>query len=278
MPSFTVGYLYNLLFTEIQSLRIDDAQRKKAPIHLVLTQDHRLPRSIRISAKPRCPSLNRPSVPSISGRVPLGDNSWNFQSTSAPQGSSSSQSSERSSGVFSPDSNDGGSSSSSISQLSEYPRLLFSIRISEDIKPNELSPELFADWIGTLPLSTKSVRVEAGFASDSTLLMVSMPIALLGYLPDDPAITMLGLTRSTNLLSTIEDQRPVLSHITGIQEDNAVEDQGETQDSGFGEPSMFYEDLKTRVQGLETPKTIGAVSLRMKSSIIIHSLILCREQ
>jgi hypothetical protein len=51
MPSFTVGYLYNLLFTEIQSWRLEDARHKRAPIHLVLTQDYRLPRTIILSAK-----------------------------------------------------------------------------------------------------------------------------------------------------------------------------------------------------------------------------------
>jgi len=88
-----------------------------------------------------------------------------------------------------------------------------------------------------------------------------MPIALLGYLPDDPSITMLGVTRSTNLLSTAEDQRPILPQIMGIQADNAVEDQGDTQDSGFEEPSMLYEDFEnTSPRSLERPKNIGAVS------------------
>lgn len=51
VPVFSIGYLYNLLFTEIQSWRLENSQHKKAPIHLVLTQDHRLPRSITLSAK-----------------------------------------------------------------------------------------------------------------------------------------------------------------------------------------------------------------------------------
>jgi fructose-specific component phosphotransferase system IIB-like protein len=88
-----------------------------------------------------------------------------------------------------------------VSQLPEYPRLLFSIRISEDIKPGDLSTELLADWLSTLPVEAKSVRVEAGFASDSTLLIVSMPIAMLGYLPYDPAITLIGAARSNNQIS-----------------------------------------------------------------------------
>ena len=88
-----------------------------------------------------------------------------------------------------------------MSELPEYPRLLFSIRISEDIKPGDLSTELMADWLSALPIEAKSVRIEAGFASDSTLLIISMPIALLGYLPYDPAITLIGTARSSNQVS-----------------------------------------------------------------------------
>ncbi|TVY46156.1 GATA zinc finger domain-containing protein, partial [Lachnellula occidentalis] len=250
MPALTVGYLYNLIFAEIQGLQIEDPQRKKAPIHLVLTQDHRLPRSIRISARPRIPVMNRPS---LSAGRPLSGNACKRDTGSLPQDFASSQSSGRSSGVFSPGSNDGASSSSSFSQLPKYPRLLFSIHISEDIKPNELSPKLFADWLATLPLSTSSVSVEAGFASDSTLLMVSMPVAFLEYLPDDnPAITMLGVIRSKNILSTIGDQRPILPHMIGNKADDAFDDQATTQDSGFEEPSMSYDNFEyTSPQGLE---------------------------
>jgi hypothetical protein len=195
MPSFNVGYLYNLLFTEIQSLRIEDAQRKKAPVHLVLTQDHRLPRSITISA-----NMSR----ILSSLGPLGG-SGSLGMSPTPQPGSSSESPNLSEGSISLSSGSGASPATSMSELPEYPRLLFSIRLSEDIKPTQLSTELFADWLGTIPIDTKSVRIEAGFASDSTLLMVSLPIAMLGYLPDDPAITMLGVIRSANLLTWKEE-------------------------------------------------------------------------
>jgi hypothetical protein len=247
LPFFTVGYLYNLLFAKIQSLEIDDVSRKKAPIHLVLTQDHRLPRSIRISARRLHPGLSRPPNPLISQHVPLNNNE---RPGFDEQDTHSSQSSQMSSGVFSPDS-DGESSSSSITQLPEYPRILLSIRVSESMKPNELSRELFADWLGTIPLFTKSVRVEAGFASDSTLLMVSVPIALLGYLPENPAITMLGVTRSTNLLWAVADRRPTLPNISGLREDEIAEErQQDTQDSGFEDMNMSFDDR------MESPKTL----------------------
>lgn len=196
VPSFTVGYLYNLLFTEIQGWRLEDSKHKKAPVHLVLTQDRRLPRSITLSAKDLTIQSRSPGV-----ATSLGSHGFNGQETGAALQGISSSSSSSSDGAISPFGNYAASSTTSATSLPEYPRLLFSIRISEDIKPKDLSTELFADWLGTVPIAAKSIQVEAGFASDSTLLMVSMPVALLGYLPKNPAITMLGTTRSTNLLA-----------------------------------------------------------------------------
>ena len=86
-------------------------------------------------------------------------------------------------------------------QVQEYPRLLFSIRVHEDVKPYELSTEMFVDWLRSVPVSASFVRVEAGFTSDSTLLMVSMPASILGYLRNDPSITLLGTIYSRNLLT-----------------------------------------------------------------------------
>ena len=210
MPSFTVGYLFNLLFTEIQSWRLEDSRHKKAPVHLVLSQDHRLPRSITLSAK-RPPQSSRNTVPAAENINP-----WN-QNPREPLGSISSSSQSSGDGGISPFSSDTASSSTSRSLLPEYPRLLFSIRISEYIKPRELSTELFADWLRTLPIAAKSIRVEAGFASDSTLLMVSMPVGLLQYLSKDPAIMVLGTIKSSNLLTGI-DNGPVTERYASLSE------------------------------------------------------------
>ncbi|KAF8854102.1 hypothetical protein BDZ45DRAFT_597553 [Acephala macrosclerotiorum] len=176
MPCFTIGYLYNIIFTYIQGLPVKAAEFRKPPIHLVLTQDHRLPRSITLSAR----------------RFQIQDRLYSsglHSSGASPTASSPSQ--------FGRDSNSA-SAVTSVSSLLEYPRLLFSIRISEDIKLSDLSTGILTDWLSTLPIEAKSVRVEAGFASDSTILIVSMPVALLGYLPYDPAMILIGTARSRN--------------------------------------------------------------------------------
>lgn len=235
VPVFSIGYLYNLLFTEIQSWRLENSQHKKAPIHLVLTQDHRLPRSITLSAKrptlqpgfQPLGSLSNETRPSADGSTSDGKRPASMQQ------SASSGTPTTSRGDISPFNSDGASSTTSACPLPEYPRLLFSIRISEDIKPHELPSQLLADWLGTLPIPAKSIRVEAGFASDSTLLVVSIPAAMLGYLPKDPAISILGTTRSTNLVAIELQERceKFENKILSLELDNLRrEDEGQTYD------------------------------------------------
>jgi hypothetical protein len=95
------------------------------------------------------------------------------------------------------------SSTTSLAELQEYPRLLFSIRVSEDVKASDFSTEIFLDWLKKVPIKANLVRVEAGFASDSTLVMFSILPAILGYLPENPAMTLLGTIKSKNIMAAI---------------------------------------------------------------------------
>lgn len=200
LPYFNIGYLYNAIFTEVQGWRIEDSQFKKAPIHLVLSQNQSLHRSICLSKKPETSSNGEDSSgPTLSSGQPE-----NIPPTNdAPPPKQKSASTETTPlGDNSPFSQDAASTSaSSISPLPEYPRLLFSIRLTEDVKPADLSCELFSEWLRQVPVSADAVRVEAGFASDSTLLIVSIPVSMMAYLPKDSAITLLGTSRSANLMA-----------------------------------------------------------------------------
>jgi hypothetical protein len=108
-----------------------------------------------------------------------------------------------------------------------------SIRLNEDVKPNELSTELFADWIRSVPISASLVRVEAGFANDSTLVILSMPPALLGYLPLDPAITLLGTIRSRNILAQPQEP-PAFAADIGLHYNSWMMTTSTSYDSGVG--------------------------------------------
>lgn len=81
------------------------------------------------------------------------------------------------------------------------PRIAITVRLKETLAKSELSVDLFADWIRMMPVLADQVIIEAGFASCSTLLIVSLPVALWCYLPNNPAISVIGIVKSTNLLS-----------------------------------------------------------------------------
>ncbi len=201
-PDFTIGVLYNAIFTEVQSQRHLDPRYKKAPVHLVLSQNQNMPRSIRLSK--RLPPREKSGAGQISKTCHSQPNIPNNATKEhlAALVESPTPSTETSTSGLSPSSSV--TSLTSMNEVQQYPRLLFSIRIDEDVKTKDLSTELFADWLRDLPVAASLVRVEAGFASDSTLMMISMPVAMLGYLPSNPAITLLGTIRSQNLLTTTD--------------------------------------------------------------------------
>jgi hypothetical protein len=95
---------------------------------------------------------------------------------------------------------------STISQFSgDAPRLLFSVRLQENIKAEDLSVECFADWLRIIPAIAEEVTVEGVFKSDSTLVLLALPFSLWSYLPSHPAVLNLGPIRSPNIL--IPDRR-----------------------------------------------------------------------
>ncbi|PVH69623.1 hypothetical protein DL98DRAFT_438670 [Cadophora sp. DSE1049] len=179
-PYFTVGYLFNAIFTEVQGWRSEDSRYKKALVHLMLSQNLDHPRSIRLSKLPKENASPRPTVSRHQVSSTLNASSNIFQNLSPS------------------------SSATSMAPLPLYPRLLFSIRVTEDVKPNDLCPDLFSDWLRQIPIFISLVRVEAGFASDSTLIICSIPAAIVGYLPAHPAIVLLGSIRSQNIFKGLK--------------------------------------------------------------------------
>jgi hypothetical protein len=75
------------------------------------------------------------------------------------------------------------------------------------------------DWLKKIPIKVSLIRVEAGFASDSTLVMFSILPAILGYLPENPAITLLGTIKSKNIMAILrQPPTPPTSILTSKQQ------------------------------------------------------------
>ena len=94
------------------------------------------------------------------------------------------------------------SSASSLSSPENLgPRIGITIRLKETVAICEASSTLLADWVKMMPLLADHVKVEAGFRSFSTLLILSLTIPLWCYLEEHPAISLIGIIRSSNLVS-----------------------------------------------------------------------------
>lgn len=99
-------------------------------------------------------------------------------------------------------SNLGGSSQTSLNEVwpdpeHNSPKVLISVALEED---QFLRTEDVLDWLKSFPALAKCVHIESAYKSDSTLLLLSLPVALWDMLPNDPAISFVAFVKSANLL------------------------------------------------------------------------------
>ena len=82
----------------------------------------------------------------------------------------------------------------------DAPRALFAVRFRRDMRGQDLSIELFREWLRSIPAAAEEVCVEAGFKCFSTLLLITIPLSMWSYMPQHPAIFALGAVRSSIML------------------------------------------------------------------------------
>lgn len=186
-PKFTAAVLYNRILCRLQNWMPEGRELQKAPLHVVLTQNQALPSSIQLSVTPK------PKPESMTLQSPL-------QSLGSPSPNSFA-SNER---TDSDQDSDSSPISSLLSADEQFPRILLSVRLKEDMVP-ELSADLFSEWLRMMPVVANSITVEAGFDSFSTLILVSMPTPIWVCLGKDPAFNLVGIIKkmpNINIVST----------------------------------------------------------------------------
>ncbi|KAF7933216.1 hypothetical protein EAE99_003101 [Botrytis elliptica] len=176
-PKFTAAVLYNRILCRLQNWMPEGRELQKAPLHVVLTQNQALPSSIQLSVNPR------PKPEPMS-----------FRSPSQSLGSPSPASFESNERTDSDQDSNLSPVSSLLSDEQQFPRILLSVRLREDLAP-ELSADLFAEWLRMMPVIANSITVEAGFSSFSTLILVSMPTPTWVCLGRDPAFNLVGIIK-----------------------------------------------------------------------------------
>lgn len=79
----------------------------------------------------------------------------------------------------------------------QSPKALISIALEED---QALQTDEWLQWIRSIPALVKYVHVEGIFKSGSTLILLSLPIAVWDSLPKNPAIQFIHFIESDNLV------------------------------------------------------------------------------
>ena len=79
----------------------------------------------------------------------------------------------------------------------KYPKVIISIALEDD---QEMHTEQLTDWLTSMPALVNSMHIEGIYKSQSTLIMVSLPVAVWDLLPSNPAISFIAFVQSRNLL------------------------------------------------------------------------------
>jgi hypothetical protein len=217
-PPFTVGTLYNKLLRRLQNWMPVGREMQKPPLHVVLTQKSQLSQSIQLAPRG---SFNGPihGIGNMVGFSPISPLPNNFYHSSGTASNEDSSPSTGCSPILSTRSPS--SQSSWPSEDTEVPVITITVRLKETMSASQLSDDLFADWLRMMPASAEQVKVQAGFKSFSTLLILSIPVEMWCYLDQHPAITLTGLTKSSNLVKSPNgemDYSQILSNVSkGIE-------------------------------------------------------------
>lgn len=78
-----------------------------------------------------------------------------------------------------------------------YPKVLLSVSLEKDPL---LKTDDWIEWIQFVPALTEYANVHGNYESGSALMILSLPVAIWGLLPKDPAVAFIGFTDSANLL------------------------------------------------------------------------------
>ena len=97
----------------------------------------------------------------------------------------------------------------------DNPQALLTINLEDDQYLNRTD---FEEWYRQFPARISSIKVYGVFKSDSTLLVISMPIMLWDSLRDDPAYRFIMFIKSENFLDSLqrskEGSRDKVDHFT----------------------------------------------------------------
>ncbi len=178
---FSTALLHNTVLSRVKYWKPrygpseDDQERRKTPIYIVLSNETKQ-RSIEIA-----PILARGSTAGPCTESPSGESSTSSRSPDRANSPRPSQSSKSSIDEVWPDKN------------FRCPKVLISVALEEE---QWLSTQQWEDWLRSIPGLIRYANVVGAYGSDSTLLLLSVPVAIWDLLPGNRAMTFVGFLRT----------------------------------------------------------------------------------
>ncbi|CZR66027.1 uncharacterized protein PAC_15927 [Phialocephala subalpina] len=90
------------------------------------------------------------------------------------------------------------------------PQVLVSLALEEE---QELDFEQCRRWLQNFPALAMYAKVQGMYKSNSTLLILSVPVVIWDWIPDDPACAFIGFVYSQDLLEWRTDKKGQLSNV-----------------------------------------------------------------
>ena len=156
--------------------------------------------------------------------------------------------------------------------MPQFPNALISVslRISSGQNLGLSVKEELIEWLKNVPILANSVHVEGIFESESTLLLLSLPVPVWDLLSEDPAVSFVGFVRSGDLLDSTNPKTK--AHSKSDFSKSRAPDQVEPVDAGVQNlplrpdlPSIAEELSSTG--GSQSPEVVPNTEVRSLPSL-----------
>lgn len=163
-----------------------NCERRNTPVYVLLANEGK-PRSIELTPLKRCEMSKSDALLSGPLYTPP-DSDEDVEMSEVPDGNTT-PSSQLSNSL------------TAVCPEDRYPKVIISVALEED---QLLHTRDWCEWLKSVPAIVKFARVQGIYKSYSTLVIMTIPVAIWDLIPADPAIAFLGFVKSENLLSSSE--------------------------------------------------------------------------
>ncbi|KAL8869085.1 MAG: hypothetical protein Q9174_004535 [Haloplaca sp. 1 TL-2023] len=197
---FTTAFLHNKLLARLKSswnprfANETHQERRRTPIYI---------QHIANDEKPRCIQLDVSNTASASA-APSINRDGSFDPSSGPSASSAS-SSEDVDMLGLEEISKSSISADGVPHRFASPHVLISVAIQDEEMLHTLD---WLDWFTSIPVLAKSVCIQGIYKSDSTLLQLSLPVALWDVMPDNPAVSFIAFIKTDRIIGNRGDHKP----------------------------------------------------------------------